>query len=336
MKIYVQIVTYNEGGGHPAISYLGDYLLLGAPASFGSAIENVDIYAHFQSKERPKSTLESLADRFRTRIETLPLLWFKRKRRLIEIAYFCKFAYAEDVFEPKSKRLSLSLFHEGCREIVTALSLIQKRLKRSDDFDFGAFDSYLQRRLDELPTSVPALRTVLEELWAIEQQRIAARAALSPSLGQPIAKGGPKKVALDHDEFSARYVGRTADGQQFFLTTPFVPGAGSGGNPGREFLALYVFDKAGALLSATIDDFGPRATLKEVDRVARRDELLASLGVVEYRRIRVAPFKVERFGVEFGFIPQPSEDQDEDWSVIVEPGNYMCFWPPWTSGDYDT
>jgi hypothetical protein len=71
-------------------------------------------------------------------------------------------------------------------------------------------------------------------------------------------------------------------------------------------------------------------------RVARRDELLASLGKVKFCRIQVAPFKVERFGVEFGLIPQPPEEEGEDWSAIVEPGNYMCFWPPWTSGEYDT
>ena len=71
-------------------------------------------------------------------------------------------------------------------------------------------------------------------------------------------------------------------------------------------------------------------------RVARRDELLASLGEVSYQRIKVAPFRIEKFGVEFGFIPQPPEEPGEDWSVIVMPGDVMCFWPPWTSGDYDT
>jgi hypothetical protein len=70
--------------------------------------------------------------------------------------------------------------------------------------------------------------------------------------------------------------------------------------------------------------------------VARRDALLASLGEVEYKRIKVAPFRIEMFGVEFGFIPQPPGEPGEEWSVVVEPGNYMCFWPPWTSGDYDT
>lgn len=151
-----------------------------------------------------------------------------------------------------------------------------------------------------------------------------------------MAKRPPKLVALDHDDDSARYVGHTRDGRQFFLTTPFVPAEAVGTPTGREFLAFYIFDEAGGPLSAAIEDLGPRAGMDEAARIALRDEWLASLGEVEYRRIQVAPFKVERFGVEFGFIPQPPEEPDEDWCVNVEPGNSMCFWPPWTSADYDT
>ena len=157
-----------------------------------------------------------------------------------------------------------------------------------------------------------------------------------------MAKRPPKSIAIDHDDYHAQYVGHTKDGRQFFMTPPFVPAIGA--NPGREFIALYIFDKAGNLESATIDDLGPRPigplpgnTAPSVPgRDARRDEFLASLGEVAFRRIKIAPFKVERFGIEFGLIPQPPEEEGEDWSVIAEPGNYMCFWPPWSGGDYDT
>jgi hypothetical protein len=144
-----------------------------------------------------------------------------------------------------------------------------------------------------------------------------------------MAKGPPKLVAVDHDDYHAEYVGRTKEGRQFFLTTPFVPGE-------REFIALYVFDTAGQLRSATIDDLGPRQTMDEEARLARRDALLASLGPVKYGRIRVAPFRIEMFGVEFGFLPQPPEEPGEDWSVIVMPGDVMCFSPPWSRGWYET
>src|SRR5436309_15507020 len=99
-----------------------------------------------------------------------------------------------------------------------------------------------------------------------------------------MAKRAPKIVALDHDDYAAEYVGVTEDGRQFFLTTPFVPADAIGADTGREFLALYLFDKTGALLSATIDDLGPRSRLDEAARIARRYELLAPLGEVEYRR----------------------------------------------------
>ena len=149
-----------------------------------------------------------------------------------------------------------------------------------------------------------------------------------------MGKKAPKWIALEHDDYAAEYVGRTKNGRQFFLTTPFVPGLGT--NPGREFIALYIFDKAGHLQSATVDDLGSRAAMDKEARVARRNEMLASLGEVRYQRIKVAPFVIEIFGVEFGFIPSPPDERGDDWSVIVEPGNYMCFWPPWTSGEYDT
>jgi hypothetical protein len=40
-------------------------------------------------------------------------------------------------------------------------------------------------------------------------------------------------------------------------------------------------------------------------------------------------------GVNFGLVTQAPEDEDEEWNVIAEPGNYMAFYPPW-DGDYDT
>ncbi len=337
MNIYIQLLTHNAGGGHPLLSHVGEFLLLNAPASFGSAIATVDTYAHFRSRGRPKKTLDFLGERYRERLKSLPLDWFKRKKCLFEIAYLSKLGDAEEMLEQKSKSLSLPLFCDGCREVVSVLSVIQKRLKGTDEFDYAAFDAHLQRRLGELPSCVSDLKSVLDEIKAREQQQIAAREAATrpPIAAHQIAKGGPKAVSLDNDDYAAKYVGWNKDGQQFFLTTPFVPEFPSASS-GKDFLALYVFDKAGALLSATIDDLGSRASLDEIGRAALRDEMLASLGEIEYRRIKVAPFSVVRFGIVFGFIPQPPEDEDEDWSVIVEPGDYMCFWPPWSSGDYDT
>jgi hypothetical protein len=139
----------------------------------------------------------------------------------------------------------------------------------------------------------------------------------------------PESIALDPDEYYAEFVGHTADGRQFFLTTPFEPG-------GREFIALYLFDSFGKLSEARIVDLGPRATLDHEGRRTLRDEWLRELGSVERDRIEVAPFAVERFGLRFGLVPRAPAEADDPWAVEVQPGNYMAFFEPWDSGEYDT
>ncbi|MEZ6003559.1 MAG: hypothetical protein R3F17_02210 [Planctomycetota bacterium] len=98
---------------------------------------------------------------------------------------------------------------------------------------------------------------------------------------------------------------------------------------------MYLFDAEGQLLEAQIDRLGPRA---EFDRDAARELLQKrwdSLGKVTQGDIRVAPFRVERFGTEFGLIPRDCEHPDDVPAVILMPGDYMAFFEPW-EGYYDT
>jgi hypothetical protein len=145
----------------------------------------------------------------------------------------------------------------------------------------------------------------------------------------------PTSFVIAHDDYHAEYAGSLQDGRQFFLTAPFLAAA-DGPDSGCEFLALYIFDSDGLLQDATIESFGPRAHLDEERRRARRDELLAALGDFEFGDIAIAPFSVSRFGTNFGFVPHPPDEEIEDWFITIEPGDYMCFYPPWDSGEYDT
>jgi hypothetical protein len=144
----------------------------------------------------------------------------------------------------------------------------------------------------------------------------------------------PQLIAIDHDDYHASHVGRTADGEQFFLTTPFVPAIG--GNAGREFVALYLFDANGTFREARIDDLGTRAELDEQAFRSLFERRLGELGAVEYCRIEIQPFQIQRFGITFGLIPRPPQDEDDGWWVEVQPGNYMAFHEPFDSGEYDT
>ena len=149
-----------------------------------------------------------------------------------------------------------------------------------------------------------------------------------------MARGPPELIAIDHDDYIAEHVGRMADGRQFFLTTPFEPAIR--GRPGNEFVALFLFDGAGKLLEAKIDQFGPRTPLPDQKRREVYEQRLRDLGEVSFERIEVAPFSVERFGTTFGLIPRPIEGEDDSWLVEMHPGNYMAFHEPWDSREYDT
>lgn len=144
----------------------------------------------------------------------------------------------------------------------------------------------------------------------------------------------PSLIAIDHDDYHASRVGRTKDGIQVFVTTPFVPAVGD--EIGREFLAVFLFDSTGEFVEARVDDLGPRS---ELDRdQARRllEQRLAELGPLEFGRIVAKPFAIERFGTTFGLVPRPPEDEGDGWWVELHPGNYMAFHEPWDSGEYDT
>jgi hypothetical protein len=150
-------------------------------------------------------------------------------------------------------------------------------------------------------------------------------------------KGPPSLIAINHDEYHAEHVGRTPDGRQFFLTTPFEPAIpGKPGKPGCEFVALFLFDKDGRFLEAKIESFGPRALQDDCRRREVYETWLRELGPVTFERIEVQPFEVERFGTRFGLIPRPPEEKEGRWWVELLPGNYMAFHEPWDSGDYDT
>ncbi|MFL6658967.1 MAG: hypothetical protein ACJ8GW_12895 [Massilia sp.] len=144
----------------------------------------------------------------------------------------------------------------------------------------------------------------------------------------------PSLIAIDHDDYHAEHIGRTSDGRQFFLTLPFEP-AGSG-SAGCEFVALYLFDEHGLLIEAKIDSLGPRATMDKNARQALYAQRLRELGEISFQRIEIAPFSVERFGTTFGLVLREPEEVDDPWAVEAQPGNYMAFFEPWGSGDYDT
>jgi len=102
----------------------------------------------------------------------------------------------------------------------------------------------------------------------------------------------PEKIAINHDGYHAEQIGRTKSGHQFFLTAPFVPAID--GSKGCEYISLFKFDQDGNLLESIIDSLGPRDSFNEEEAREKYFSRLHQLGEVEYCRIEVRPFSVEK------------------------------------------
>ncbi len=144
----------------------------------------------------------------------------------------------------------------------------------------------------------------------------------------------PEKIAINHDEYTAKHVGITKDGFQFFLTNPFLPALR--GNKGCEYIALFKFDKEGNIVDSTIDTLGARGSFSEDDARKIYYDRLEEIDKLKFCRIEVKPFCIKYNGTDFGLIKRVPENEGDIWAVEMMPGNYMAFFEPWDSGEYDT
>ena len=135
--------------------------------------------------------------------------------------------------------------------------------------------------------------------------------------------GPPELIRIEHDDYHAEYIGRTATGLQFF----FPPIFGK-----HEYITLFLFNDDGDLVESRIEDLGPRTTFDPEKARSIRDKWLEELKP-EFEDIVIKPFAVECDGEMMGLIPTKHNDY---WVAEVHPGNVMAFSKPWDRGDYDT
>ncbi len=150
MKIIPLIVTCNGGGSGPCIMRCVEYLIGEGPVSFGTAIEKIELYPRCQTRDPIILGDEFLMDRFQAGLATLPFLRFSRKARLFEISYASEWVYSKAMFGASIIELPSSEFQLFCREFANALSLVRRRIKKSDDFDVEGFEAHLHRRIEQL------------------------------------------------------------------------------------------------------------------------------------------------------------------------------------------
>jgi len=137
------------------------------------------------------------------------------------------------------------------------------------------------------------------------------------------------------DSYHLQHVGLTAQGNGYWIDIQLA--AEKEGV--RDFVAAYIFDEKGNLISAEVIDRGlrssnPAQTVQEI--IVRLKKKIEAKDTTE---IRVKPFSVSFYGHTFGLVIREADEEDEvsDETLIdAVPGYTLMFYGPWNSCNYDT
>lgn len=174
MKIYFFSRCYNQYGSSNIYSPIGHLLELRL-GDYGEAIGIFSFLAYLRSATyNPLPTLEPLFEKHHKYLETLPRIIFRRKQRTVKIEFESKVQTAED---EASRRVSIETINAAMLEFKTILPLLEKRLKKSDDFDYSRFISDANRLLSQGVASEKEIKDIEAQT---KEKRQAERATKSP------------------------------------------------------------------------------------------------------------------------------------------------------------
>ena len=137
------------------------------------------------------------------------------------------------------------------------------------------------------------------------------------------------------DDYHLQHVGKTVQGNSYWIDVQLateVEGT-------RDFVAAYVFDRQGDLISSEVVDRGlrsdkPAQTLEEI--IGKLKKKIDAKDVTE---ILVKPFSVSFYGHTFGLVVREIEDHDEtseETLIDAMPGHTLMFYGPWSLCNYDS
>lgn len=185
MDFYVMVKSHDCYGSHTTLSRIGAFLLKRGD-QFGDAIREIVVTLHLRDSGPARKTLEPLLERHNQYRATLPKIAFRRAKGKLEVDIASELMDGKE-WIPSSK-LSLPLFSGGVDEVVQAMGLISKRLKRADDFRFEAFINQCNAAKTDIPKTEGLLQELAKELEAME---LAKRDAKSPW----------EKLGIDWEDF---------------------------------------------------------------------------------------------------------------------------------------
>lgn len=153
----------------------------------------------------------------------------------------------------------------------------------------------------------------------------------------PSSDGPPERFTIAPDDYHVPYAGTAEDGRKFFLSDELFD-FGTTEDPGKAYVGLYLWNADGSFAEVRVDPVqrpeglppGQAASAGAEGLVKQR---LAELGEYQLEPITVEPFLEIVDGVTFGWAVNEYEGE---YSITIEPGDFIAYYEPWDGLEYDT
>ncbi len=161
---------HNKYGGSNVYSPIGNLLELRLDR-YGEAIQTFEFEAYLRNATYKRfRTMLGLYTQHHEYLTKLPKIAFHRKRKKLRIEFESKVMTAE---EEESRSWTIETINAAAREFVTILPLIERRLKKSDDFDYARFMADATRLLTQGFASEEEVAAICAQA---KEKRLAERA----------------------------------------------------------------------------------------------------------------------------------------------------------------
>lgn len=186
MEILITTSSAGSFGGNTLYCLAGDWLQ-SRLNSYGSALDEIDLEVCFRHGPLNHPSLKPLYDRYHAEfLPTLPKATLFRKKKKFSLQYETKVVDAS--WLSKFGRLDLAVFRSVLSEFAEQLHQLDRKLKKSDDFDQDRFHV-------DVAAAVAAAPQSEEELQALNARLQADRAARHAALGPW------EKLDIDWEEY---------------------------------------------------------------------------------------------------------------------------------------
>jgi hypothetical protein len=146
------------------------------------------------------------------------------------------------------------------------------------------------------------------------------------------AAGPPQRFRIVPDDYHVPYAGTAEDGRRFFLSDEIFGDSSA-------YVGLFLWKADGTFDELRVDEVGrpddlpPGQAGRAVDAKEVVAARLAELGDYVLEPVEVEPFTRRVDGVRFGW---RLTEYDGEYTINIEPGDFIAYYEPWDGLEYDT